>query len=98
VPISAVVVRDRETVLGWLGEDYALPNDWDDVEGVFVTGGDTVSFRPVVTGVSDEAFIEITEGLTEGDVVVSGPYKELRELEHGGTVTVAEVTEETEEE
>ncbi len=98
VPISAVVVRDRETVLGWLGEDYALPNDWDDVEGVFVTGGDTVSFRPVVTGVSDEAFIEITEGLAEGDVVVSGPYKELRELEHGGTVTVAEVTEETEEE
>jgi len=98
VPISAVVVRDRETVLKWLGEDYQLPNDWDDVEGVFVTGGDTVSFHPVVTGVSDEAFIEITEGLAEGDVVVSGPYKELRELEHGGRVSVAEVTEETKEE
>jgi len=97
VPISAVVVRDRETVLGWLGEDYALPNDWDDVEGVFVLDGDTVSFRPVVTGVSDEAFIEITEGVAEGDTVVSGPYKELRELEHGGRVTVAEVTEEEEE-
>jgi len=97
VPISAVVVRDRETVLEWLGEDYALPNDWDDVEGVFVLDGDTVSFRPVVTGVSDEAFIEITEGVAEGDTVVSGPYKELRELEHGGAVTVAEVTEEEEE-
>lgn len=97
VPISAVVVRDRETVLGWLGEDYALPNDWDDVEGVFVLDGDTVGFRPVVTGVSDEAFIEIREGLAEGDVVVSGPYKELRELEHGGAVTVAEVVEDTEE-
>jgi HlyD family secretion protein len=99
VPISAVVVRDRDTVLKWLGQDYQLPNAWDEVEGVFVLDGDTVSFRPVVTGISDEAFIEIKEGLSEGDVVVSGPYKELRGLEHGGRVSVAEVTvEEGEEE
>ncbi|OGD73728.1 MAG: hypothetical protein A2Y64_06170 [Candidatus Coatesbacteria bacterium RBG_13_66_14] len=98
VPISAVVVRDRETVLEWLGEDFALPNDWDEVEGVFVLDGETVSFRPVVTGISDEAFIEILSGVEEGETVVSGPYKELRELEHGGAVTVAEVTVEEEEE
>ncbi|MCX7021074.1 MAG: efflux RND transporter periplasmic adaptor subunit [bacterium] len=98
VPISAVVVRDRKTVLEWLGEDYKLPNDWDEVEGVFVLEGETVSFRPVVTGISDEAFIEIKDGVAEGDVVISGPYKELRELEHGGRVTVAEVVVEEEEE
>jgi HlyD family secretion protein len=90
VPISAVVIRDLETVRGWLGEDFTPPDEWEEVEGVFVLEGETVRFRPVVTGIADEAYIEIVEGLGEGEEVVSGPYKQLRELEDGGRVTVAE--------
>ncbi len=93
VPISAVVVRDTETAQEWLGDDFIPPNDWDEVEGVFVLDGETVSFRPVITGIADEAYIEILEGLEEGEEVVSGPYKELRELEHGSGFTIAEIDE-----
>ncbi|MCK4594891.1 efflux RND transporter periplasmic adaptor subunit [bacterium] len=96
IPISAVVVRDTETVQEWLGDDFTPADDWDEVEGVFVLEDETVSFRPVITGIADEAYIEILEGLEEGEEVVSGPYKELRELEHGSGVTIAEVDDEEE--
>lgn len=96
VPISAVVIRDTETVQEWLGDDFTPTNDWDEVEGIFVLEDETVSFRPILTGIADEAYIEILEGLEEGEEVVSGPYKELRELEHGSGVTVALVDDEEE--
>jgi len=96
VPISAVVVRDTETVQEWLGDDFTPTDDWDEVEGIFVLEDEKVSFRPILTGIADEAYIEILEGLVEGEEVVSGPYKELRELEHGSEVTVAQVDDEEE--
>lgn len=54
------------------------------VEVVFVVEGDKVKMMPVKRGISDDAYVEITEGLTEGQEVVSGGYKAIsRELEDG---------------
>jgi HlyD family secretion protein len=52
------------------------------VEVVFVLEGDHVKMAPVKIGISDDNYWEITEGVTEGQEVVSGSFKVItRELE-----------------
>jgi len=53
---------------------------------VFVLDGDRVKVTPVKVGISDGTYTEITEGLKFGQVVVTGPYKELRKLRDGDVV------------
>jgi HlyD family secretion protein len=54
------------------------------VEVVFVLEGDQAKMVPVKIGISDDNYWEITEGLTEGQEVVSGSFKAItRELEDG---------------
>ncbi len=54
------------------------------IEIVFVMDGDHVKSVPVKRGISDDNYTEITDGLKEGDVVVSGGYKAInRDLEDG---------------
>ena len=47
---------------------------------------DVATFVPVKAGIASETMIEITGDVKEGDVVVSGPYKALRELKPGAKV------------
>jgi HlyD family secretion protein len=59
------------------------------IEVVFVVEGDHVKKVPVKRGISDDNFVEITEGLREGQEVVSGGYKAInRDLEEGKKVLV----------
>ena len=52
------------------------------IEVVFVVEDDHVKMVPVKIGISDDSYWEITEGLKEGQEVVSGGYKAIsRELE-----------------
>jgi HlyD family secretion protein len=52
------------------------------IEVIFVVEGDHVKMVPVKIGISDDSYWEITEGLKEGQEVVSGGYKAIsRELE-----------------
>ena len=54
------------------------------VEVVFVMDGDHAKMVPVKIGISDDTYWEITEGVTEGQEVVSGGFKAItRELEDG---------------
>jgi len=54
------------------------------VEVVFVLEGDHAKMVPVKIGISDDNYWEITEGVTEGQEVVSGSFKAItRELEDG---------------
>jgi HlyD family secretion protein len=54
------------------------------VEVVFVLEGDHVKAVPVKIGISDDNYWEISEGLKEGQEVVSGSFKAItRELEDG---------------
>jgi HlyD family secretion protein len=59
------------------------------IEVVFVKEGDRVKMVPVKLGISDDAYTEITEGLQEGQEVVSGGYMALRkDLEDGKKVRI----------
>jgi HlyD family secretion protein len=54
------------------------------IEVVFALASEHVKMLPVKRGVSDDAYVEITEGLEEGQEIVSGGYKAInRELEDG---------------
>jgi HlyD family secretion protein len=59
------------------------------IEVVFVVEGDHVKMVPVKIGISDENYVEIVEGLQEGEEVVSGGYKAInRDLADGTKVVV----------
>ncbi|HTG45126.1 MAG TPA: efflux RND transporter periplasmic adaptor subunit [Verrucomicrobiae bacterium] len=53
-------------------------------EIVFLINGETVKTAKVKTGISDDTFIEVTDGVTEGQEIVSGGYAAVsRQLEEG---------------
>ena len=57
------------------------------MEVVFLMEGDHARMVPVKIGISDDSYWEITEGLTEGQEVVSGGFKAItRELEDGSKI------------
>ena len=101
VPIQAVVVRtDREleranrkpgerrarrTEANAAVEDTAGRRE-KEITGLFVVKNDVTSFVPVKAGIASETMIEVSGDLKEGDMVVSGPYKALRELKPGTKV------------
>jgi HlyD family secretion protein len=93
VPIQAVVEREPEEG-GEDGEDGDGDGDEEDageeVQVVFVVADGTAHRRPVETGLSTVTLVEITAGLTEGEQVVTGPFRTLRDLEDGDAVRVVE--------
>jgi HlyD family secretion protein len=60
-----------------------------DVEGVFVvTKAGTVEFHKIKTGINADLQTEVVEGLAEGDEIVTGPFKALRQLKIGDRVKI----------
>ncbi len=60
----------------------------EEVQGVFVIRNKKAEFVPVDTGISGTTDIEITNGLREGDEVITGSYKVLRTLKPGTRVKI----------
>ena len=60
----------------------------EDVTGVVLLRGKKVEFVPVQTGISGVTDIEVTNGLREGDEIVTGSYKALRTLKPGASIKV----------
>lgn len=57
------------------------------IEVVFAREGDRAKMIPVKTGISDSEYFEITEGLREGQEIISGGYKAVsKDLEDGKKV------------
>ncbi len=87
VPIQAVTIRyddDRSTTDQAQRQRMQTPQ-----QIVFIVDGDRVGKRPVKTGISDRGYIEITDGLSAGDVVVSGPYSAItRTLSDGMRIRI----------
>ncbi len=63
-------------------------DDWEKrpIEGVFVVRDGKAVFVPVATGIADQQDIEITSGLEKDDVIVVGPFRTLRTLDHNDAV------------
>lgn len=83
IPIQAVVKRYLD--------DEGVEVDKDDVDGeehdvvYTITDGKTVA-TPVTTGVSDDLWVEVEEGLDAETEVIAGPYRTLKNLEHDEAV------------
>jgi HlyD family secretion protein len=84
VPIQAVVKRrfddDGDEVQG------SAAKGRDDVDVVYMIDDAKAQPRKVVTGISDELFVQISKGLEVGDEVVIGPYRTLKKLRAGDAV------------
>ncbi|HEY6905730.1 MAG TPA: efflux RND transporter periplasmic adaptor subunit [Candidatus Acidoferrales bacterium] len=59
-----------------------------DIQGVFVLRNGKAEFVPVQTGITGVTDIEITSGLREGDLIVTGSYKAIRTLKPGTPVKI----------
>ena len=55
-------------------------------ECVFVVESGKVKLRPVKSGISDETSVAVLEGLKDGETVVTGPYRSMRDLKQGDQV------------
>lgn len=101
VPIGALVLREPEakgtpTPAPAPGEAPAstslkkesLASRAREIEGVYVIASKKAEFRPVKTGIRGELDVEIANGLKEGDEIVTGPFRALRDLTPGAQVVV----------
>ena len=77
VPIQAVITEEDLTVNE---TSYYL----------FVRNGDEVRRVEVEVGLSDDTYQEILSGVAEGDEIVIGPDRALRNLEDGDRITVTD--------
>lgn len=57
-------------------------------EYVFVYSDGEVKLTPVVSGIQDSNYIEITSGLEEGDKVVTGPFRAVSRALNDGDIVV----------
>ena len=62
----------------------------EELEGVFVVRQGIASFVPVTTGIAGERYFEALNGLTEGDLVITGPFEIVRNLNSGDPVAISE--------
>ena len=82
VPTNAVVATGSDT--NSAKADKKADDRFKPVEVVFVVEGDHVKTAPVKIGISDDTFWEITDGLKDGDEIVTGGFKAIgRDLDDG---------------
>jgi HlyD family secretion protein len=63
-------------------------NQKTEIQGVFVVRAGKAEFVPVHTGITGVTDIEVTDGLREGDTIVTGTFKALRSLKPGAAVKI----------
>jgi HlyD family secretion protein len=80
IPISAIVIKSDTTASESANQKY---------EAVFLKEGEKAELRRVSTGIQDDSNIEITEGLAEGETVITGPYNTVtKSLKEGDDIEV----------
>ena len=97
IPIQALTVRQRGELTpekkSKIAEVEAATltkgNPKEELTGVFLLKNKKEAvFVPVTTGISGTTDIEVTNGLKEGDEIVTGSYKVLRTLRNGASVKI----------
>jgi len=89
VPISAIVIKnDTTSSKNNSSSKEKLSNSKEKFECVFVKDGEQAALKVIKTGIQDDSNIQITEGLSEGDEVITGPYNIVtKTLKPGDNVT-----------
>ena len=82
VPIQAVTTREKDEEEKKKSSEELGEDDIDEV--VFVYEADTARMALVKTGIQDNEYIEVLDGLSEGEEIVSGPYSAVsRQVKSG---------------
>lgn len=61
-------------------------------EGVFVVNANIARFRPVKVGITGDEYVEVLDGLKEGETVVAGTYQAIRDMKDSTKVKPASTT------
>jgi len=69
-----------------VAEDDTIGRKAKEITGIFVVRSGVATFVPVKTGIASETMIEVFGDLKDGESIVAGPYKALRELKPGSKV------------
>jgi HlyD family secretion protein len=96
VPIQSVTARSKTPEIKQESDDQEAINVKEEnkkekkpEEVVFLVENNKAKMVPVKTGISDDNYIEVQEGLKGDEKVVSGPYRAIsRELQDKATVKV----------
>ena len=75
IPIQALVVREKKE-----------GNKTKDEEGVYVHKDGKAQFAAITTGLAGDTNIEVVRGVTDGQQIITGPFRALRELKDGTKV------------
>jgi HlyD family secretion protein len=87
VPLQALVLKDIERKPG-----VALaPGAKREEEGVYLMEGAKARFQAIKTGLLGELSVEVVEGLSGGETIITGPFKALRALKPGDAVKLEPV-------
>ena len=82
IPIQSLVTRELKAKPG----ERVVPGAPRDEEGVYLMDGGKTRFVAVKTGLLGELSVEVLNGLKGGEVVITGPFKALREMKGGELV------------
>jgi HlyD family secretion protein len=100
VPIQSVTTREEEKMTGDIAKESEIENLSRESEKklskkikpkevVFIVDNNAAKKSEVKTGISDDSYIEITEGVNEGQEIVKGSFKAItKELEDGSKVKI----------
>ncbi len=98
VPIAAVTAREDELEAKKKVYNKKAGNEEDNKEGsketelkeyVFLQQADSVVMKQVKTGIQDDSYIELKEGLNEGAVIIVAPYEAVsKKLKAGSKIKV----------
>ena len=94
IPIQALTVRtkgDLEPPKTGVQAAAIAPNDKslkEEVQGVFVVHDGKAEFHKVETGITGATDIEVLNGLSDGDQIVTGSYKVIRTIRNAAPVKV----------
>ncbi len=84
VPISAIVIKTDTSSGKKLKVKKKNTLNVEKFECVFVQIGEEAKLRVITTGIQDDSSIEITSGLSEGDLVITGPYNTVTKTLNNG--------------
>jgi HlyD family secretion protein len=80
-PQKPLKPQDKKNTEGQPEENRKDKKKTKELQGVFLRGKDNFAhYRPIKTGIMGETHVEVSEGLEEGDKIITGPLKSLRDL------------------
>jgi HlyD family secretion protein len=100
IPIQSLTVRQEKDLKGYSADADSVSdstavkkNKSSEIEGVFVVADGKAEFRRIKIGVAGQTHFEVLSGLEEGDKVVSGNFRAIRDLKDGQRVKITKKAE-----